>query len=492
MKNKVYKGVKIIAFWAIVGVLITGTAKFLESKDSFEKYTTFGQVSDQVDVLFFGSSHMLNSVNPSLLYSEFGITSYNMAQPGGVVPESYAQLVNALDYSDPEYVVVDVWALDRDYHYVDEMTGTETEETLRNSVSLLHNSMDYWPLSINKIKTVNELIKDNATKMEFLCDFTLYHDRWQNMAEDTSVDLENEYLGSEVREEFVDPTQYSPDDMTQVIEGEPESLKYLYKIIDLCESRDIKLVVTFMPMATIYDQDVQAVNTVTQIAEERGFTFLNLLDDTTVIDKTVDMSDNTHVNMLGMTKISRYIGQFLTDTGDLTNHKGDSAYSKWDEIVSEWSQTELKELMDEDELYAKLGRVYNTNASIVLYVKNSSKIFNDEKALKIIKLLSGTSVIDGAGNGNGPYLMIRDTTNSQVLEYVGNTDETGSSALIGDFEYVSADDFGAVYLGGDTENNMLDMTDYYESELQLYIMGADGEVLQAEYYNGTWSLIEED
>ncbi len=492
MKKKIFKGVKIIAFWAIVAVLITGTSKFLESKDSFEKYTTFGQVADQVDVLFFGSSHMLNAVNPSLLYSEFGITGYNMAQPGGVVPESYAQLVNALDYANPKYVVVDAWSLDRDYHYIDEMTGTETEETLRNSISLFHTSMDYWPLSINKIKTVNELIKDNATKLEFLWDFTIYHDRWQEMSKDTNTDLENEYLGSEVRVEFVDPTQYAPDDMTQVIEGEPESVKYLNKIIDLCESRDIKLIVTFMPMATIYDQDVQAVNTVTQLAEERGFTFINLLDDTTVIDKTVDMSDDTHVNMLGMTKISRYIGQILAETGDLENHKGDSAYSQWDEIVSTWSQTELSELFDETELYAKLGRVYNTNASIMLYVKDSSKIFNDEKALKIIKLLSGTSVIDGAGSGNGSYLLIRDTTNSQVIEYTGNVDETGSSALLGDFEYVSADDFGAVYLGGDTENNMLNMTDYYESELQLYILGADGEVLQAEYYDGTWSLIEED
>lgn len=101
-KNKVWEIVKIVFFFLIVCALVFGASVVCERKDSKKKYNDFFKMSDQVDVLFLGSSHVLNGVNPALLFDEYGITSYNMAMHGGVMSESYWTLINALDYCSPK------------------------------------------------------------------------------------------------------------------------------------------------------------------------------------------------------------------------------------------------------------------------------------------------------------------------------------------------------------------------------------------------------
>ena len=113
--RRLYKAAKIFLFFIIVIMLIGIAARITQRKESLKKYGDFIELADQVDVLFLGSSHVLNGINPIQLYTEYGITSYNMGKPGGMVTESYWMLMNALDYCTPKCVVVDLWALDRDY-----------------------------------------------------------------------------------------------------------------------------------------------------------------------------------------------------------------------------------------------------------------------------------------------------------------------------------------------------------------------------------------
>lgn len=100
--RKYYNAVKIVLFFIIIFVLVGVAAKITERKDSRKKYQDFMELADQIDVLFLGSSHVLNGINPVQLYSEYGITSYNMGKPGGMVTESYWTLMNALDYCTPK------------------------------------------------------------------------------------------------------------------------------------------------------------------------------------------------------------------------------------------------------------------------------------------------------------------------------------------------------------------------------------------------------
>ena len=457
------------------------------------------ELAGQVDVLFLGSSHVLNGINPIQLYSEYGITSYNMGKPGGMVTESYWMLMNALDYCTPECVVVDLWALDRNYKYLDIMNGYEAEEDIRNSVSLLHNNMDIWPLGRTKIAAVTDLISDPGIRGEFLWDFTLYHDRWSVLDSDDftalSGRLESGYLlGAEQRTElYLNPLIGQAQDTMQTLPEKSVCVEYLEKILSVCEERDIDVVLTFLPMATSYDQDRQAVNTATQIADEWGIPFLNLLPHETqsVVDYYTDMSDDTHLNANGMRKMTSYIGTVLKDVCALPDHRADTGYAAWGERVAQWQSDEIERLTHQTDLYAELGAIQNINASVVIFMRGDSKAIHDSMVRRFVKQLTGTAVIDEAASANGPYLLIRDASGQAgptpvSYEFGGEAQPDNFETLLGTTTYIGLRDFGAVYVNEDFDNNYLDMEEHYGDEVQILILGQQGEVIGRLYYVADW------
>lgn len=499
--RKIYSAIKIVLFFLIVFLAIGFATKIMERKESQNKYQEFMELSDQIDVLFLGSSHVLNGINPIQLYSEHGITSYNMGKPGGMVTESYWTLMNALDYCMPKCVVVDLWALDRDYKYLDIMNGNETEEETRNSVSLLHNNMDIWPLSKTKIAAVNDLISDAAIRKEFLWNFTLYHDRWSSLTSKdfaaVSGQITDKYLlGAEQRMELYQNPQISQaDDTTQVLPGESVCLEYLYKILEVCEERNIDVVLTFMPMATSYNQDRQAVNTAQQIADERGIPFLNMLphETQTVIDYYTDMSDDTHLNANGMRKMTTYIGSVLEELYMLPDHREDADYAEWSTKVNKWQTSEVNRICNQTDLYTELGEIQNINASVIVFMRGDSKALHDAMVRRFIKQLTGTEVIDDALSANGPYLLIRDasgktSTTAVQYEFAGEVQTENFETLLGITTYIGMNEFGAVYINEDYENNYLNMEEHYNDDVQILILGQNGEVISQLYYNADWKV----
>lgn len=497
--KKIYGAVKIIFFFIIVLLVLRLAANLTERKESRNKYSDFMELSDQVDVLFLGSSHILNGISPIQLYSEYGITSYNMGKHGGMVTESYWTLMNALDYCSPKCVVIDLWALDRDYQYVDVWDELETGEIHRDTVSLLHTNMDVWPLSRTKIAAVNDLIFTPEIKKEFLWDFSLYHTRWSSltsadfMADDERSD-DVYLLGAEQRTGlYLNPHILQADDTTQVLPGRSVCMMYLDKILTECSERNIDVMLTFLPMAVSYDQDRQAVNTAAQIADEWGIPFLNFLPHETpsFMDFYTDMSDDTHLNTNGMRKMTSYIGLVLRDTYALPDHRGDADYGTWQAKSEEWQLSRIKRLCRQTDLYAELGEIQNINASVIIFMRGDSKAIHDSLVRRFIKQLTGTEVIDNALAANGPYLLIRDAT-GQIsdtpvhYEFGGEAQPDDFETLLGMTTYIGLYDFGAVYVNEDYENNYLDMEEHYNDEMQIVILGQQGEVIGHLYYNADW------
>ena len=82
-------------------------------KSNEEKFADYYSLENKDhDVLFLGTSHMLNSIIPMELWDHFGLTSYNMAIRNGRIPTDYWILKNALHYSKPKVVVIDIAYLD--------------------------------------------------------------------------------------------------------------------------------------------------------------------------------------------------------------------------------------------------------------------------------------------------------------------------------------------------------------------------------------------
>lgn len=498
-KCKVYSAIKICIFFMILFSLIFAAAKVTERKDSVKKYSDFMQLSEQIDVLFFGSSHMVNGISPLQLYAEYGITSYNMAKSGGLVTESYWMLMNALDYCTPKCVVVDLWALDRNYRHLDTKDGTESVEDCSNAISLLHDNMDFWPMSKTKIAAINDLIGEYEVRKEFYWDFITYHDRWSSLnADDFRLTMgksdEQSNLGAK-HIYMVEPKLeiYQPEKMTDIISDDIISVQYLRKILDECESRNIEVILTFLPMAYSYEQDWMAVNTVEKIATERNVQFLNLLphDSQNIINFRTDMCDETHVNNNGMRKLTSFLGKYLCEIEGIEDRRQDPAYQIWNDKVSLWQGSEIQRVLNESDLYLELGMIHNLNANAVIFMRGNSQALQDSLVQEFLMQLAGSTAVLEAAKCGGPYLLIRDATSGvmQIQEFVGEQQSESFRSIFGDTYYIALKDFAAIYVDGNLEYNYLDMEKHYTSEVQISIMGQEGEIMSRLFYDPNWNYM---
>ena len=100
----------IISF-VIVGLLVvcglSGLSDITERKESKNKFSDFYEQEENYDVLFIGSSHVLNGVFPMELWKDYGIVSYNLSGHGSRGAVNYWILKNALEYTTPKLVVID-------------------------------------------------------------------------------------------------------------------------------------------------------------------------------------------------------------------------------------------------------------------------------------------------------------------------------------------------------------------------------------------------
>ncbi len=148
MRRKI--GIRILsvlftAALAIAGILIA--ARVTMRTDSDYKTDPFLQEDTDVDVLFLGTSHVINGIFPMQLWEDYGITSYNLGGHGITIATSYWILRNAIEVHKPKVAVLDVSLAESEY--------------LAPSSEWAHDSLDAFPLTKTKIQAVQDLYPDD-------------------------------------------------------------------------------------------------------------------------------------------------------------------------------------------------------------------------------------------------------------------------------------------------------------------------------------------
>ena len=488
---------RFLAIILVASLIVAAFSGLTERKDSAKKYRDFLDNAKEVDVFFLGSSHILNAVDPAQLYYETGITSYNFGKHGGMLPESYWTFKLASQYVKPKCVVVDIWSLDRDYKYVDIMSG-EDDDT-RNTMSLLHTNLDVWPLSKTKINAINDLLSNWKTRMEYYFKFSLYHGRWSSLGKEdfagdkNGLNDDTYLLGAEARREiFINHNMYEPDDKSGIVDDNCISAVYLRKIIEECQSQGIDVLLTFMPMGGLHYQDYQAVNYGKALSDEYGIEFVNLIDkdSQSVIDFLSDMSDDSHVNEFGMSKITSYLGQRLSEYENLQDHRNTEGYEMFDEAVNLWRQKRESNLLSQKDLYMTLGYLEMMDKNFVMYLRGDSNALSDEYIRHQIAKISGTDRIEEAKDLGGPYILIKEKDPSSgeayLYEAASENQEENIPVIQGNAEYIGLKNYGALYYNGDYDNNLFDMDENYHMDVQLFIIGDDGETEADKYFEVGW------
>lgn len=272
---------------------------------------------------------------------------------------------------------------------------------------------------------------------------------------------------------------YQREKDSEILSDDVISVQYLYRLLDECESRNIEVILTYLPMANFYTEDWKAVNTAVKIAAEKDLVFLNLLphEEQVVIDYRTDMFDESHANMNGMRKITSYVGKYICEVERITDHRNDLSYQKWNEKVNQWQESERQRLLEQD-LYLELSMIRNLDVSTIIFMRGNSKALTDNMVQELVMQLTGTTEITEAAKSGGPYMLMKDSNNEsrRIQEFVGEQQIESFDSILGDTEYIGIKEFGAIYVDGNLEHNYLNMEEHYNSDVQILILDRKGEI----------------
>ena len=297
-----------------------------------EIHAFYDEPEQTMDVLYVGSSPFLRGISPMKMWAEYGFTGYVRASALQAPSVMYGILAESLEAQSPEVVVIGCDNIYLSYDYV------EQEGDMRRG-------LDGMKMSKYKFDIIMEVAAadERQSMLSYVFPLFRYHDRWKeiDLAEDEPNPLMEHsfkkghiYLrGGEAREYpggFMMATAGS-----QAPAFDEDAVAYIEKTIALCKERDIPVLILHLPkMAWTYEQSMA----LEAFANEQGVAYLDC-DQEEVraqlgIDTATDYYDQGHMNLHGSLKLSTWLGEYLDSEYDLPDHRGEEAYSRWNEDLA--------------------------------------------------------------------------------------------------------------------------------------------------------------
>ena len=373
IKRRMKLIIRFLAFSIGFILILSSVSQVLMRKNSEQKLKRFFDEKAGFDVLFMGISHMQMGVSPMELWNEYGITSFNFAQSFERLPFAYWVLKMALEYSDPSIVVIDV----RRIYDPDIQSGPGVSTVL-----------DYFPLTLTKFNAVHELFTDFNEKLGYLFHIIKYHERWKELTEAdfnvTDYVLDNgsfKYEGSAIQVYDVDThSKIQPDDMAP---GSELCTSYLRKMIELCKSKGINVILAEIPFPATHDGQ-RFANGVQLIADEYDVPYLNFHRIPGVVSMSVDMANKSHLNDSGARKVSYYIGEYIRENYDLPDRRNDPAYASWNEQFETFRNIKDQRIRDRRNLKKVLMLLMDRHVNTYIRIRPDSKVYKKAVFRKLV------------------------------------------------------------------------------------------------------------
>ena len=298
---------------AVVIVLLAGLSVLVIPKDNQKAfgiinespYGVLGEPKDTLDVLFIGDSEAYSSFSPLQMWEEHGFCSYVCATSSQQLPYGYSLLRMATENQHPKVVVIETNCL-----YA---ASSLDDATMR-------------------------MLQDVLPVFE-------YHNRWKTLGvNDLSMDIEathsDEFKGFYVNKDVVaaDASEHmAPSD--EVAQMPKLNKIFLHLIIEHCRAIGATPVLVSTPSTFCWNMPRH--NAITQLAQQAKIDYvdLNMGDSKVEIDWANDTRDKgDHMNFFGATKVSKAMGEYLSNAYDLPDHRDDNAFSSWNDSLSRYKQ----------------------------------------------------------------------------------------------------------------------------------------------------------
>lgn len=366
LKNRIKKILSVLCVLALIGGGLRFNSNLMINKASKEQYEQFFKAEQDFDVLFLGSSHVINGVSPIDLFRAYGITSYNLSMHGNYVASGYYLLKESLEILKkkgrqlPKAVVLDIYG------------GNEI-------VFDLHNAWDSFPLSRTKAEMAANLVsKEDQAAM--LVPFFLYHNRWNELKDEDFRLYPSRKYGVQPRYEVCYPAEEiitAPQDMEP---AEEEKLIYINRINQLCKSMGIKLILIHIPYS-YHPEWQREANAVCQYAQEQGISCINYMNQDIGLDFDIDFYDQGHLNAAGMRILTQELGRLLKEAG-MEDHRGQPEEQVWEVENQAFIQYRIRQLGEVSDAKAYLMGIHDPD--LITHVQIFRPVLEDRQIGKLI------------------------------------------------------------------------------------------------------------
>lgn len=327
LKKVFFKGsIFIIILLLIVSEL---TSIFILKTNHREKLLQglYDNVSDPMDVVLLGSSHMNSGINPNVLWNQYGITSFNYATGGQPIDVTYYLLKEVLKTHKNPIVVVDLYYLGLTNKFGDD--------------GYVSNVLDNLKFSTNKI---NAIINSTPIKQwpSYFFPIFKYHGRYKELTEnDFDFDPVISYYqkGFDAGLDYYEKENTSDPLTSEISDIPPKSEKYLNKIITLSKEQGFKLIFTNTPQdynetkgsSSWVKDPAKMFNKIAEISKNNNIPFINYpnMINELEFDFKTDMFNAGHLNISGSNKVTLNFGKFLKENYALVDHRNDVGYKEW-------------------------------------------------------------------------------------------------------------------------------------------------------------------
>ena len=303
---------------------------------TIQSETFYALPGDSIDVMTVGSSSLLVSVSPLVMWESRGITSYSRCTSVQAPLITYFNVAEGLEYQTPEVVIIGTMFLFDEY-------DVDTEE----NEARLRATLDTRRLSKQKLETMQAIVQksDYQTFGEYLFPLIRHHAQWASINENT---FEREhhytrgYLPVYKLEVLEDQRNMTPVDQPKAVNE--DSAYYYRKAIEACLEKGCDVLLLTAPRANwTYDQYLA----IQQLADEYGVDYLDFnLDevwDAAGVDVQTDFYNNTHINTYGAVKTSQYLADYLTEHYQIPDRRTDETVAASYNADYERFRTEMEE-----------------------------------------------------------------------------------------------------------------------------------------------------
>lgn len=433
MKKKI---ISLIVWVLLFCVLLEAAQQFTFYKDLPQmdsSLSLYNLEKNSIDVIFAGSSHVFAGINPMVLWNEHGIISHNASTSVQPVWATWSIINDQIETQSPELIVLEAYCFAWNCDYSEDVTASHRLYDPMHTSPRKISEILSWKDAPNKQELIFPIIKNHQRLLQNAMtslDFTYPFSDFQSIMKGYRI----EFRASQ-NEPLPEPT-----DDEEAIEANCEN--YLLKIIQSCKEKDIPLLIIMTPGESD-TQTQKRYNYIQSLAADNDVDCIDFNEHIAElgIDPAKDYMDNepnnSHLNVYGAEKLSKWLGNYLASNYELTDHSQDSEYKdEWDRAFYHYeNRRDLPQTTDLTEYIQRLGDPDLRSVIVAGYQNAYTLPYEAAEKLTSYGFTRDLSQPETAG-----FAAVIDEGKAVMQSYSGNLDIKSWYRFPGNYFYITVED----------------------------------------------------